>query len=210
MEADGARSAGQVARSLQLFRALVSDYGGEVVNIAGDGIVALFEDPQTALRFAIQVQTEFREQSVWADGQPIEFRIGLTVGEIVFHDALAYGHCINVAARLQSLAAPGGILVTGTFRSAAPEPEGITLRSLGHPYLKNITEPIEIFSVDQTSGEVPISIRAREAPKGEPVRHPSIAVLALANLSAIHATITSAKASPRTSSEASPASATSW
>ena len=98
MELDQARSAGQVARSLQLFRALVGDYGGQVANAAGDGIVALFENPEAALRFAIQVQTEFREQSVWGDGQPIEFRIALNVGDVIFHDATAYGHCINVAA----------------------------------------------------------------------------------------------------------------
>ncbi len=183
MELDEAGSAGQVARSLQLFRALVGDYGGQVANIAGDGIVALFDDPESALRFAIQVQTEFREQSVWGDGKPIEFRIGLNVGDVIFHDANAYGHCMNVAARLQSLADPGGILVTGAFRTTTREPAGVSLRSLGRPYLKNITESIEIFAVDQAGGKVPIAIRAGEAPKSEPVRHPSIAVLALTNLS---------------------------
>ncbi|HTR12760.1 MAG TPA: tetratricopeptide repeat protein [Roseiarcus sp.] len=183
MELDGARNSGVVAQSLKLFRALAGDYGGAVANVAGDGIVALFGDPQAALRFAIQIQTEFREQSVWADGQPIEFRIGLNVGDVIFHDAIAYGHCINVAARLQSLAEPGGILVTGAFRSAAHETSGISLRSLGRAHLKNIIEPIEIFAVDQMGRQAPIAIRAREPPKSEPVRHPSIAVLALANLS---------------------------
>jgi adenylate cyclase len=183
MELDEARSAGQVARSLQLFRALVGDYGGQVANAAGDGIVALFESPEAALRFAIQVQTEFREQSVWGDGQPIEFRIALNVGDVIFHDATAYGHCINVAARLQALADPGGILVTEAFRTATREAAGVSLRSLGRPYLKNISEPVEIFSVDQTDGQTHVSVRVFEAAKSEAVRHPSIAVLALANLS---------------------------
>jgi adenylate cyclase len=183
MERDEAQSAGQVARSLQLFRALVGDYGGQVANIARDGIVALFDDPGAALRFAIQIQTEFREQSVWGDGHPIEFRIGLNVGDVTFHDAIAYGHCINVAARLQSLAEPGGIVVTGAFRSAAPVPAGILLRSLGRPHLKNISESIEIFAVDPIGGAAPIAFRSREGPKSEQVGHPGIAVLALANLS---------------------------
>jgi adenylate cyclase len=183
MERDEAQSAGQVARSLQLFRALVGDYGGQVANIAGDGIVALFDDPGAALRFAIQIQTQFREQSVWGDGHPIEFRIGLNVGDVTFHDAIAYGHCINVAARLQSLAEPGGIVVTGAFRSAAPVPAGILLRSLGRPHLKNISESIEIFAVDPIGGAAPIAFRSREGPKSEQVGHPGIAVLALANLS---------------------------
>jgi adenylate cyclase len=183
MELDQARSAGQVARSLQLFRALVGDYGGQVANAAGDGIVALFENPEAALRFAIQVQTEFREQSVWGDGQPIEFRIALNVGDVIFHDATAYGHCINVAARLQALADPGGILVTDAFRTATHESGGVSLRSLGRPYLKNITESVEIFSVDQTGAQAHIGVRVFEPPRSEIVRHPSIAVLALTNLS---------------------------
>jgi TolB-like protein/class 3 adenylate cyclase len=184
MELDEARSVGQVARSLRLFRALAGDYGGQVANLAGDGIVAIFDDADAALRFAIQIQTEFREQSVWGDGQPIEFRIGLNFGEVTFRDAIAYGHCINVAARLQSLADPGGILVTGAFRTAAHEQVGISLRSVGQPYLKNISEPIEIFAVDQTGAKPMVSGGiARGAPQCEPVRHPSIAVLALTNLS---------------------------
>ena len=184
MELDEARSVGQVARSLQLFRALAGDYGGDIANIAGDGIVALFDDADAALRFAIQIQTEFREHSVWADGQPIEFRIGLNIGDVTYHDATAYGHCINVAARLQNLADPGGILVTNAFRSAARETKDISLRSLGQPYLKNISEPIEIFAVDQFgAGPAKTVAIPRAAPPGEPVRHPSIAVLALMNLS---------------------------
>jgi adenylate cyclase len=183
MELDQARSAGQVARSLQLFRSLIGDYGGQLTNVAGDGIVALFDNPEAALRFAIQIQTEFREQTVWGDGQPIEFRIGLNVGDVVFHDAIAHGHCINVVARLQALADPGGILVTDAFRTATRESAGVSLRSLGRPYLKNITEPIEIFSVDQGGGQTSVSVRVFEAPRNETVRHPSIAVLALTNLS---------------------------
>ena len=114
------RSAAQsrVARSIQLFRALIGDYGGQVANIAGDGILALFDRADKALRFAIQIQTEFRDQSVWGDGEPIEFRIGLSIGDVTIHGEIAYGHCINVAARLQAMAEPSSILVTGAFRSA--------------------------------------------------------------------------------------------
>jgi len=184
MEQDQAGSVGHVTRSIQLFRALIGDYGGRIANLSGDGILALFDSADKALQFAVQIQTEFRDQSVWGDDEPIQFRIGLNVGEVTFHESIAYGHCINVAARLQSMADPGGILVTGTFRSAAGEIPGLSLRSLGQPHLKNISEPIDIYSVE-ASGAAPTqsAARAREAPESEPVRNPTIAVLALTNLS---------------------------
>jgi adenylate cyclase len=184
MEQDEVGSADQVTRSIQLFRNLIGDYGGRVANITGDGILALFDSAGQALRFAIQIQTEFREQSVWGDGEPIQFRIGLTIGEVTVHESVAYGHCINVAARLQALADPSSILVSGAFRSAIGEVPGTSLRSLGQPHLKNISEPVEVFEVEH-SGAKPIRLvgALRESPPAEPVRHPTIAVLALANLS---------------------------
>jgi len=184
MEQDEAGSTGRAARSIQLFRGLIGDYGGHVANIAGDGILALFDSAEKALRFAIQIQTEFRDQSVWGDGEPIEFRIGLNIGEVTLRESIAYGHCINVAARLQTIAEPSGILVTGAFRSAVGDAPGTTLRSLGQPRLRNISEPIEVFEVER-SGAKPLQLAgaAREGPAAEPVRHPTIAVLALANLS---------------------------
>jgi adenylate cyclase len=184
MEQDEGASADQVSRSMQLFRGLVGDYGGRVAGVAGDAILALFDSPDRALQFAVQIQTEFRDQSVWGDGDPIQFRIGLNIGEVTFHDAIAYGHCINVAARLQAMAEPGGILVTGALRSAAQTMPGLVLRSVGQPPLKNISEPIDIYAVEQ-SGPAPTraAVRPRDTPLSEPVRFPAIAVLALTNLS---------------------------
>jgi TolB-like protein/Tfp pilus assembly protein PilF len=183
MEQDQVGSADQVTRSIQLFRNLIGDYGGSVANITGDGILALFDSADKALRFAIQIQTEFRDQSVWGDGEPIEFRIGLNIGEVTLQESVAYGHCINVAARLQAMADPSAILVSGAFRSAIGELPGTLLRSLGQPHLKNISEPIEVFEVEH-SGARPIRVAGTlQRQPVEPVRNPTIAVLALTNLS---------------------------
>src|SRR5271163_1597570 len=124
MEQDQVGSADQVTRSIQLFRGLIGDYGGHVANITGDGILALFDSADKTLQFAVQIQTEFRDQSVWGDGEPIQFRIGLNIGEVTIRETIAYGHCINVAARLQSIADPGGILVTDKFRAATRDVTG--------------------------------------------------------------------------------------
>ena len=184
MEQDAVGSASQVARSIQLFRALIGDYGGQIANVAGDGILALFDRADKALQFAIQIQTEFRDQSVWGDGEPIEFRIGLSIGDVTIHGEIAYGHCINVAARLQAMAEPSSILLTSALRSAVPEVSGISLRSLGQPRLKNISESIEVFAVESAGdGARRRAIVVRSSPDVAPVRHPAIAVLALTNLS---------------------------
>jgi adenylate cyclase len=185
MEQDEGGSVDQVSRSIQLFRGLISDYGGQIAAIAGDGILALFDSADRALQFAVQIQTEFRDQSVWGDGDPIQFRIGLNVGEVTFHETVAYGHCINVAARLQAMADPGGILVTGAFRSAMQSASsGLLLRSVGQPRLKNLSEPIDIYAVEQSApAPTRAAVRPRDEPLSEPVRNPSIAVLAVTNLS---------------------------
>ena len=70
IEKDETANATNAARSIELFKALIGDYGGHVANIAGDGILALFDSADRALQFAIQIQTEFRDQSVWQDGDP--------------------------------------------------------------------------------------------------------------------------------------------
>jgi TolB-like protein len=184
MEQDEERSSGFAARSIELFKSLIGDYGGHVANVAGDGILALFESAEGALRFALQVQQEFREQAVWGDGEPIQFRIGLNLGEVRVEHGNVQGHCVNVAARLQAMAEPGGIFATEAIRSAVRELSGMSLRPLGPQNLKNIAETIEVFAVDPTSieSESPSAGGRMLAPL-EPFRQPSIAVLALTNLS---------------------------
>jgi adenylate cyclase len=184
IEQDEATNANNAARSIELFKALIGDYAGQVVNIAGDGILALFDSADRALRFAIQIQTEFRDQSVWGDGDPIQFRIGLNLGQVTANATNFHVHSVNVAARVQALAEPNSIFVTGAIRDAVRDLPGVTLRSLGQPRLKNISEQIEIFVVEESLAASPgVAAPRRPFPKPEIVQHPAIAVLALTNLS---------------------------
>jgi TolB-like protein len=155
-----------------------------VKNVAGDGILALFDSAEKALRFAFQMRSEFRDQAVWGEGEPIQFRIGLSLGEVIEDDGNVQGHCVNVAARLQQLAEPDNIIVTRVFRDAVRDQAGVSLVPLGRPNLKNLSESIEVFAVAQEKVPAPYaSETARSAPSLEPSRQPSVAVLALANLS---------------------------
>ncbi len=184
MELDEHGSATQAARSIELFKSLIGDYGGQVANVAGDGILALFDSADQAIRFAVQMQSEFRDQSVWGDGDPIQFRIGVSIGEVISTGGNIQGHCVNVAARLQAMAEPGHIMVTAAIRNAIVNQAGISLRPLGPQVLKNISETVEVFAVEQSSMVPARPIEAaRTAPPPEASGKPSVAVLALTNLS---------------------------
>jgi adenylate cyclase len=185
MEQDEERNAAQATRSVELFRSLIGDYGGQVTNVAGDGILAIFDSAGEALRFALQIQSEFRDQSVWGDGEPIQFRIGLNHGNITIDAGNVQGHCVNIAARLQALAEPGTIFVTEAMLGAVEAVAGVDLRPLGPHSLKNISGPIEVFKVAPAApvANGDIARANRVAPAVESWRHPSVAVLALENLS---------------------------
>jgi adenylate cyclase len=184
MERDEEGVSAQVVRSVDLFRSLIADFGGEVVHVAGDGILALFGSADQAVRLAKHAQREFRDQAVWAEGEPIQFRIALHLGDVVTIDGTVQGHCVNVASRLQALAEPGGILVTGAIRDAVRHLAGLSMRPLGRPALKDISQAIDIFAVGDKDGDM---ARTVEAPRGalasDGQHQPSVAVLPLTNLS---------------------------
>jgi adenylate cyclase len=184
LERDEEQNVVHVERALSLFRSLTVDYGGEVVSVRGDGLLALFDSSEQAVRFALQAQNEFREQAVWSEGDPIEFRIGIADGEVVESGGNCHGHCVNLAARLQTMADPGGVMATGTVVDAIREMPGLRFRSMGRAALKNLSHPVEVFVLEQESGRrVRIPDESRPAPAPGAARQPSVAVLKLDNVS---------------------------
>jgi adenylate cyclase len=184
LESDEEQNVARVDRALSLFRSLTVDYGGEVVSVRGDGLLALFDSSEQAVRFALQAQSEFREQAVWSEGDPIEFRIGIANGEVVESDGNCHGHCVNLAARLQSMADPGGVMATGTVVEAIREMTGLRCRSMGRAALKNISHPVEVFVLEQASASpAPIVEERRPDSAFIRARLPSVAVLKLDNIS---------------------------
>jgi adenylate cyclase len=176
----------RLTQSLRLIRTLMADYGGQFIRTAGDGVLALFESASQALGFAIAIQREFRNDTVWnADDDPIVFRIGINLGEVLIGEADIQGHSVNVAARIQTLARPGGICITEAVRRAVHDALGIEMRHLGPQDLKNLTEPVEVFAIEVNG---PPALTAPELPAApseliRPFTEASVAVLPLANLS---------------------------
>ena len=157
----------RVTRAIGLIRSLIGDYGGRVVHTAGDGVLALFDSTTQALSFAIEIQREFRNEAVWhAEDDPLAFRIGINLGEVLMGDSDVHGHSVNVAARVQALAEPGGICITDLAKGAVHDWSSLALRPLGKKTLKNIDEPVEVFAVDIKEGDD----RAKAVTVSEPLR----------------------------------------
>ena len=149
MDHDEAGTVVRLTRSINFIRSLVGDYGGSVVNTAGDCLVALFPSAALALDFAVEMQREMSHEAVWAGGQePIVYRIGITIGDTIAGNGGVFGHGINMAARIQSIATPGGICVADSVQRFVRNEQEYSLRSLGKQKLKNIEDEIEVFAVD--------------------------------------------------------------
>jgi class 3 adenylate cyclase/TolB-like protein len=127
---------------------LIAKHGGSIVNIAGDGIVAQFPSAVRAVECAVAIQKIMAERNVDvpADRRML-LRIGVNLGDII-HDAdKTYGDGINVAARLEPLAEPGGICISATVRDAIFGKLGLPLRDVGEKTLKNIDRPVHVYQI---------------------------------------------------------------
>ena len=161
----------------------ITQYRGRIVKTTGDGLLGEFASVVDALKCATEIQNAMVEGNAGiAADKRIEFRIGVHQGDIVVEDGDIFGDGVNIAARLEGLAEPGGICVSARVQEDASGKLDLTFEDLGEQNLKNITRPVRVYrvrptAIDRTASSVEInSILAL------PDR-PSIAVLPFANLS---------------------------
>jgi hypothetical protein len=127
---------------------IIARHGGSIVNIAGDGLVAQFPSAVRAVECAVAIQKIMAERNVDVPKErQMLLRIGINLGDII-HDAdKTYGDGINVAARLEPLAEPGGICISANVRDAIFGKLGLPLRDIGEKTLKNINRPVHIYQI---------------------------------------------------------------
>jgi adenylate cyclase len=132
----------------QLIDPTISKYNGHVVKTAGDGMLVEFSSADAALRCAVNVQRAMkaRNESQAAD-ERIEFRIGINLGDIIIDGNDIAGDGVNVAARLEALAEPGGICVSGSVREQVHGNVDVGFDDIGEQQVKNIMRPIRVFAV---------------------------------------------------------------
>jgi len=166
-----------------LFRALAADYGGRIVNVAGDGILATFETPLEAAGFALEIQRELRNADVWNKGElAIRYRIGINLGDVIVEGDNVHGHHVNLAERVQRVAPPGGICITEAVRQALPEAMRAASRSLGRPGLKNTVGAVDVHELLLERPAVAAPPATERPARAAPLPGTSIVVLPLANL----------------------------
>jgi adenylate cyclase len=156
----------------------IAGHNGRIVKTTGDGLLVEFASVIDALRCAIVIQQGMRARN--ADTplpQRIEFRIGINVGDIVVDEGDVYGDGVNVAARLEGLAEPGGISVSGRVQEDARGKIEIGFHDTGEQRLKNIAWPVRVFRVQLDDGA-----QAYRPALALPDK-PSIAVLPFQNMS---------------------------
>ena len=164
-----------------VFRRHISARDGRVVDTAGDSVLALFYSIVEAVQCAVDVQGEIEACNAGLpEHRRMRFRVGVNLGDIFEQDdGTIYGNGVNVAARLESLAEPGGIWLSG---SAHEQVEGKTNRrfeDVGTHAVKNIARPVRAFRV---TGRETSAVTASERPRTSSGK-PSIAVLPFDNLS---------------------------
>ena len=187
MEVD---EAGTLARlkthRLELIDPSIAKNRGRIIKTTGDGMLVEFHSVVDAVTCAAEVQRRMARRN--ADVSParwIQFRIGINLGDVIIEDNDIFGDGVNVAARLEVLAEPGGICVSGAVRDQVSHRlDDIAFEDIGEQNVKNITRPIHVFRVrlEPDAAAAPVSGKDGAAATIT-TRKPSIAVLPLVNMS---------------------------
>lgn len=140
----------------------VPQYGGRVIDTAGDGILAEFPSLIHAVECAVEIQRAMatRNRDVPPERR-MQFRIGINLGDVIHDDARIYGDGINVAARLEGIAEPGGICISSKVREELGSRLPVAFRDLGLRHLKNIAQPVHVHAIEV---DTPAPAAARKGP----------------------------------------------
>ena len=167
--------------------------GGRIVKLTGDGVLIEFASAVEALTAAIEFQQKILDENLGeAEDKIIKFRMGLHLGDLIVEEDDLFGDGVNVAARLETEAPPGGILISRTVHEAVAGRMKASFEDLGNLMLKNIERPVQTFAVQwqamdwrhaQEAVTTAAPAAARTAPLALPDK-PSIAVLPFDNMSA--------------------------
>jgi adenylate cyclase len=176
---------GRTVRDLKAHQAVVlpmiAEHGGRIIDTAGDGILAEFGSVVNAVECAVAVQKTMAERNTGIPSdRRMQFRIGVNLGDVIHDDVRVYGDGVNIAARLESIAEPGGICVSAVVHDQVHKKLQLTFTDLGEQHLKNIDEPIRTYRID--SQELGVA-QVGDRPALALPEKPSIAVLPLTNLS---------------------------
>ena len=158
----------------------IEEHQGRIVKTTGDGMLAEFASVVDALRCAIEIQRGMLERNADVPQERrIEFRVGINLGDIIIDGGDIYGDGVNVAARLEGIAEPGGICVSGRVQEDARGKLDVAFEDIGEQQLKNIARPVRIYRVRLGGVAAAVTTGLALALPDKP----SIAVLPFTNMS---------------------------
>jgi adenylate cyclase len=176
MGSDEARTVSDLKGHQAVVLPMVGEFGGRVIDTAGDGLLAEFPSVLNAVECAVAIQRKMVERNAAIEPERrMQFRIGINLGDVIYDDDRIFGDGVNVAARLEGIAEPGGICVSGKVHGEIRARIGLAYEDLGDKQLKNIAEPVRVYG-----------IRLDGAPRHPELAlpdKPSIAVLPFQNMS---------------------------
>ncbi len=184
MAADEPAAVLQLESARKVFLRRIEAHGGRVIDMAGDSVLAVFQSAIGAISAALGVQRDLdASHNATPDSSRMRFRIGVHLGDVIeADDGTVYGNGVNIAARLQTLAEAGGIMVSGAIHEAVRGKVSVGFFDRGEQDVKNIPHPVRALSVRLDGGASAAStVSARASPAF--TERPSIAVLPFANMS---------------------------
>src|SRR5688572_1189147 len=176
MGADEAGTVRDLKQQQAVVLPMISEFGGRVIDTAGDGLLAEFARVVEAVRAAVAIQHELAARNARVEpSRKMHLRIGINFGDVIFDRSRIYGDGINVAARLEALSPAGGICVSGKVYDEIRGKMELACDDWGEQQLKNIVQPVHVYSVRTDSVAAP----ARPAQSQRRWPHRSVAGLAL-------------------------------
>src|SRR5215475_12395037 len=176
MGSDESRTVSDLKGHQAVVLPMVGDFGGRVIDTAGDGILAEFPSVLNAVECAVTIQRKMVERNAAIEPERrMQFRIGINLGDVIYDSDRIFGDGVNVAARLEGIAERGGICVSGKVHQEIRAKIALAYEDLGDTQLKNIAEPVRVYG-----------IRLDGAPRRTALAlpdKPSIAVLPFQNMS---------------------------
>jgi len=158
----------------------IAEHQGRIVKLTGDGILAEFPSVVNAVACAVELQRGIRERNAdLPQDRRIQFRVGINLGDVIVEGADIYGDGVNVAARLEGVAKPGGIAISHSVRDQVGNRLDLVFEDTGEQKFKNIERPIRVYNV--SIERVAARNNKGRAPAAE--ERPSIAVLPFNNMS---------------------------
>ncbi len=171
--------------TLNLYRQVidrqVASHRGRVFGTAGDSVIAEFASPVEAVRCAVAIQQQLEKRNAeLPEDRKMQFRIGINLGDVMVEGDNLLGDGVNVAARLEGLAEPGGICISGDVYNQVKHKLSVGFEDLGPQEVKNIAEPVHVYRIEMVPDKTGT---APAAPVDAVLNRPALAVLPFINMS---------------------------